>query len=155
MVIMLTVLQEFRRVKLHIITVGKPKLAYAKAGWEEYWKRLRHYHQLRVTQVPDKHNDAAHILEAAGTAYKVALDIPGAQLSSLELADFLKTRELESRELAFIVGGPEGLPAEVLEKADFRWSFSKLTLPHDLAMVTLLESLYRASSINAGHPYHK
>jgi 23S rRNA (pseudouridine1915-N3)-methyltransferase len=143
-------------MKMHIITVGQPKLAYAKAGWEEYWNRLKHYHQLRVTHLNDKKAyDATAILEAAGNAYKVGLIIEGKNLSSLELSQFLDQRAQEGREVCFIIGGPEGLPAEVQQKMDTAWSFSRLTFPHDLAMVVLLEALYRASTISAGQPYHK
>lgn len=142
-------------MKMHIITIGRPKLGYAKQGWEEYWNRLKHYHDLRVTHIPDKHNNAEHILEAAGNSYKIALEIEGKQFNSLELAQFLEKRTLDGREASFIIGGPDGLPGEVREAADFQWSFGSLTLPHDLAMVTLLETLYRASTISAGQPYHR
>jgi 23S rRNA (pseudouridine1915-N3)-methyltransferase len=142
-------------MKIHIITVGKPKLPYAVAGWEEYWKRLKHYHRLRATHLADKRGDAAHILEAAGSSCKVALLIEGKQFASPELAAFLTAQELTGREVSFIIGGPRGLPAEVINASDYRWSLGRLTLPHDLAMVFLLETLYRASTINAGHPYHK
>ena len=77
------------------------------------------------------------------------------QLASEELAAFLDKRAQEGRELCCIIGGPEGLPARVIARADFSWSFSRLTFPHDLAMVVLAESLYRASTINARHPYHR
>lgn len=143
-------------MRLHIITVGEPKLAYAKQGWDEYLKRLQRFHQVRVTHIADKWAyDAAHLLQAAGSAYKVALVIKGTEVSSPELADFLNKRSMEGREVCFLIGGPEGLPVAVIEQADFRWSFSRLTFPHDLAMVVLLESLYRASTIQAGLPYHK
>jgi 23S rRNA (pseudouridine1915-N3)-methyltransferase len=142
-------------MKLHIITIGHPKMAYAKAGWEEYWGRLRHYHQLRATHIADKNNDAVHILEAAGSSYKVVMTVGGEQFSSPELAKFLQKRGLDGREVSFIVGGPEGLQKEVIEAADYQWGLGKLTLPHDLAMVVLLETLYRASTINSGLPYHK
>ena len=142
-------------MKLHIITVGQPKLDYAKRGWAEYWQRLGHYHQLRVTHVADKQNDAEHLLAAAGNSYKVALVIDGKGLSSPHLAQFLEQRALEAREVSFIIGGPDGLPPAVIATADFQWSLSGLTLPHDLAMVVLLETLYRASTINAGQPYHR
>lgn len=142
-------------MKLHIITVGNPKLTYAKEGWEEYWNRLKHYHQLRVTHLADKHNDAVHLLAAADAAYKITLVIEGKELSSPDLATFLDKRALEGREVCFIIGGPDGLPPEVIKAADFQWSFGKLTLPHDLAMVVLLESLYRASTISGGQPYHR
>lgn len=143
-------------MKLHIVTVGEPKLAYANAGWHEYLKRLQHYHDVRVTHLADKWAySVPHLLGAAGKAYKIALVIDGSQLSSPELSVFLDKRSLEGRELCFLVGGPEGLPRDVQSAADFRWSLSKLTFPHDLAMVTLVESLYRASTISAGQPYHK
>jgi 23S rRNA (pseudouridine1915-N3)-methyltransferase len=143
-------------MKLHIITIGEPKLAYAQAGWREYLKRLQRYHTVRVTHLADKWAyDAEHILQTAGNAYKAALVIEGKQFSSSELAEFLDKRALDSRELCLIVGGPEGLPQKVIDISDTTWSFSKLTFPHDLAMVVLAETLYRASTIAAGHPYHK
>lgn len=143
-------------MKLHIITVGEPKLAYAKAGFQEYLVRLRHYHQVRTTHVSDKNAyDAVYLQGVCGNAYKVALVINGKQLSSPELAAFLEKRALEGREVCFVIGGPEGLPQKVIDNADFTWSLSALTFPHDLAMVVLLETLYRTSTISAGHPYHK
>jgi 23S rRNA (pseudouridine1915-N3)-methyltransferase len=143
-------------MKLHVITIGKPKLTYASLAWEEYLGRLKRLHEVKTTQIPDKFAYSAEkILEAAGSSYKVILEITGEQLSSPELADFLKKRALEAQEVCFIIGGPEGLPQAVIDKADFQLSFSNLTFPHDLAMVILLEALYRASTINAGLPYHK
>lgn len=142
-------------MKIHLITVGKPKLSYAQAGFTEYLNRLKHYHDIRVTHIADKQNNASTILQAAGNAYKVGLVIDGKQLNSHQLAEFLEKRELEAREVSFIIGGPDGLPPEVIEACDCQWSFSPLTFPHDLAMVVLTESLYRASTINAGQPYHR
>lgn len=143
-------------MKLHIVTVGEPKLAYARAGWDEYIKRLGHYHTVRVTHVPDKFAyDANYLMQTANTAYKVALVIDGKQFTSPELAALLDKRAIEAREVCFMIGGPEGLPQEVINQADLQWGLSKLTFPHDLAMVILLETLYRASTISAGIPYHK
>jgi 23S rRNA (pseudouridine1915-N3)-methyltransferase len=143
-------------MKLRILTIGAPKLAYAQIGWQEYLKRLQRYHTVRVTHLADKFaHDTTHILKAAGKAYKVVLAIGGNQFSTEQLADFLDKRAPEGREVCFIVGGPEGLPQSVIEQADLTWSFSKLTFPHDLAMVILLEALYRASTVNSGHPYHR
>lgn len=142
-------------MKLHIVTIGKPKLSYAKQGWDEYLGRLQRYHSVKVTHLADKHTDnTAKIIETLGNGYRVGLIIEGQQLSSPQLADFLQQRALDGREVSFVIGGPDGLPAAVQSAVDFQWSFSKLTLPHDLAMVTLLETLYRASSINTGTPYH-
>ena len=143
-------------MKIHIVTVGKPKLAYAREGWQEYLGRLKHYHSLQVTHVADKYAyDGGYLLDVCGNSYKVALVIEGKQMSSPELAEFLEKRALDGREVCFIIGGPEGLPGAVIDAANFAWSLSKLTLPHDLAMVTAAEAMYRASTINAGHPYHK
>lgn len=144
-----------KAMKLHIITIGQPKLNYAQEGWAEYWDRLKLYHQLRVTHIADKNNDTSHILEAAVNSYQVALVIDGKQLSSPELSAFLDKRALEGREISFIIGGPDGLPTEVIDQANYTWSLSQLTFPHDLAMVILLETLYRASTISAGQPYHR
>jgi 23S rRNA (pseudouridine1915-N3)-methyltransferase len=143
-------------MKIHLVTIGKPKLGYAKQGWEEYLGRLQRLHTVRITQLADKYAyDASKLAESTTGTYVVVLEIAGAGLSSEALAEFLQKRELESREISFVIGGPEGLPQAVREKADYRWSLSKLTLPHDLAMVVTLEALYRASTINARLPYHK
>lgn len=120
-----------------------------------YIERLRHYHGVRVTHIPDKHNDAQHLLAPADKAYKVALVIDVPQLSSPELARLIEQRNQEGREVAFLIGGPDGLPADVIAASDMQLSFSKLTFPHDLAMVVLAETLYRASTIAAGQPYHR
>jgi 23S rRNA (pseudouridine1915-N3)-methyltransferase len=143
-------------MKIHIVTIGEPKLAYAKTGWEEYLRRLQRYHQVRVTHLADKWaNDASRIMQAVGNAYSVGLVIEGKQLASPDLAAFLEQRAQEGREVCFIIGGPEGLPPQVRTSVNLAWSFSDLTFPHDLAMVVLAEALYRASTIAAGHPYHK
>lgn len=144
-------------MKLHLVTIGQPHLAYAKQGWSEYIKRLGRYHDMRVTHLADKYAaDTSKIIQTVGTAHLVALVISGGQqFSSDSLAAFLDKRSQDGRELCFIIGGPEGLPAEVIAQAQTRWSFSDLTFPHDLAMVVLAEALYRASTINAGHPYHR
>ena len=143
-------------MKLHLVTIGEPKLAYARSGWQEYLTRLQHYHTVRVSHLADKHAyDADAILRTAGQAYIVTLVIDGQELSSPALAAFLEKRAQEGREVCCIIGGPEGLPAAVVARAAYRWSFSPLTFPHDLAMVILAEALYRASTIASGHPYHK
>src|SRR4051812_10182765 len=110
-------------MKLHIVTIGEPRLAYAKEGWQEYVKRLGRYHNVRVTHLSDKfEHDAKTILHVAAGSYKVALVIDAPQLTSEKLAEFLDKRALTGRELSFIIGGPEGLPAEVIAAADWQWS---------------------------------
>lgn len=143
-------------MNLHILTIGEPKLSYAREGWHEYLKRLSRYHDVHTTHLADKWaNDSKHILRAVGDTYLATLEITGSQLSSEELSDFLVDRAIASKAICFAVGGPEGLPLAVRERSNFSWSFSKLTFPHDLAMVVLLEALYRASTIAAAHPYHR
>lgn len=143
-------------MKLHVVTIGKPKLPYAQAGWSDYLRRLQRFHTVRTTHLADRYaHDAAKIQEATKGTYVVALEIEGLMLTSAKLADFLRTRELEAREVSFVIGGPDGLPEAVHHSADFHWSLSHLTLPHDLAMVVTLEALFRASTINAGLPYHR
>jgi len=143
-------------MKIQIVTVGKPKLDYAKQGFEEYFTRFSRLHTVRHTVIADKYAyDAGHIMEVTKGTVRVILEITGVEYTSEQLADFLQKRELESREVSFIIGGPEGLPQAVRDTADYRWSLGRLTLPHDLAMVVTLEALYRASTINAHLPYHK
>lgn len=142
-------------MKIHIVTVGAPKLDYAKAGWDDYISRLHHYHQLRISHVPDKHNDTAHLLAAAKSSYLVVLTIGGPQYSSHDLASFLERRSQTGQEVCFMIGGPDGLPDGVIKAANQQLGLSSLTFPHDLAMVVLAESLYRASTINENQPYHR
>lgn len=143
-------------MKLHIVTIGKPKLAYAVSGWDEYLGRLQRLHTVRVTNLGDKYaDDTTKIREVTTGSYVVVLEISGTDLGSEALADFLTTRELEAREVSFVIGGPDGLPQSIRDGADYRWSLSHLTLPHDLAMVVTLEALFRASTIKAGLPYHR
>jgi 23S rRNA (pseudouridine1915-N3)-methyltransferase len=143
-------------VKLHIVTVGKPKLAYAAQGWQDYLSRLQRLHTVRVTHLNDKYaDDAVKFREVTSGTHVVALEITGTDFTSYQLADFLRARELEARKVSFVIGGPDGLPPEIRSSANARWSLSRLTLPHDLAMVVTLEALFRASTINAGLPYHR
>lgn len=146
------------RVKLHFVTVGEPKLAYARLGWDEYYGRLGRYHKPRVTRVPNSAPDkeGAAILRAVGSTPLVALDPRGRQMTSEELAAFLDRLAVSGvGDLALCVGGPDGLTDEVRGKAHTLWSLSKLTLPHDLAMIVMLEAVYRAATISAGEPYHR
>jgi 23S rRNA (pseudouridine1915-N3)-methyltransferase len=143
-------------MKIHIVTIGKPKLDYAQRGFDEYVSRLQRLHQVRLTQLHDKYaDDADKILETLKGTYVVALEIFGNMHTSEQLAQFLYERELEGREVSFLIGGPDGLPQSVRDAAHHRWSLGRLTLPHDLAMVVTLEALYRASTINAHLPYHR
>lgn len=142
-------------MKLRIVTIGKPKLAYARAGWDEYLTRLRRLEQVEVVQLADKFAaDSARLAEVAQNSFVVALVVGGKQLDSPQLAEFLRERALAAQDVSFVIGGPDGLPADFIASANLQLGLSRLTFPHDLAMVITLEALYRASSIQAGLPYH-
>jgi 23S rRNA (pseudouridine1915-N3)-methyltransferase len=87
--------------------------------------------------------------------YVVALDERGSQMTTRELAAWLKARMQDGRDVAFLVGGPDGLAPGVLERSDLKWSLSRLTFPHALVRVVLAEQLYRAHGVLANHPYHR
>lgn len=87
--------------------------------------------------------------------YVIILDEHGSQMTTREVAGWLSTRMREGRDMAFLIGGPDGFAPEVLARADLRWSLSKLTFPHGLARVIVAEQLYRAQSVLANHPYHR
>lgn len=151
-------------MRLHIITVGEPKHEYAKIGCELYLKRLEHYHKLKVSRVKDsKKNGETAMLEegqallaAAGRAYTIALDPRGKQFSTEALTALISSLGVNGiGELAFLVGGDEGLSDEVRASVKMMWSLSSLTMPHDLAQLVMLEALYRAATLERGEPYHK
>lgn len=145
-------------MRLHLITVGEPKLAYARAGWDEYEKRLRRYHKVQVSRVSGKTQQAESegVLKAAGKSPLILLDPRGKQFSSERLSEYLDAQALAGHgELAFAIGGPDGHTDELRSRAHLLWSLGELTLPHDLAMVVLAEALYRAATISAGEPYHR
>jgi len=85
----------------------------------------------------------------------VVLDETGTALSSTDLAARVADWQADGRDVCFVIGGPDGLADGCLERADFVWSLSALTLPHGLARIVCVEQLYRAASLNAGHPYHR
>ena len=134
-------------LSLTIICVDKLREPYLRAAAAEYEKR-----RLRTVEVQD---DSGIIAALPPRAYKVALCIEGRQLSSEELAE--RVSELQVRgysELVFIIGGTDGMSEEVKSHCDLRLSFSKMTFPHPLMRVILLEQLYRALNIASGGSYH-
>jgi 23S rRNA (pseudouridine1915-N3)-methyltransferase len=142
-------------MKLKIITIGEPKLSFAREGFKEYIKRLNAYHKVQVVHLKDNSSDNK-IIDVIGNLFCVVLDEKGKELTSKELSVFLEQKAVQSvGEMCFVIGGPDGHGEEIKKRADYLWSFGKMTLPHDLAMVVLVEALYRASTISAGHPYHR
>jgi 23S rRNA (pseudouridine1915-N3)-methyltransferase len=159
-------------VNISIITVGKLKEKYLKQGIEEYTKRLSSYSKIEMIEVPDekapevlseaemiqvKEKEGERILaKVPADAHVIALAIEGKQKSSEELAETLdKLATYGKSKVAFIIGGSLGLSSQVLKRADDKLSFSKMTFPHQLMRLILVEQVYRAFRINRGEPYHK
>jgi 23S rRNA (pseudouridine1915-N3)-methyltransferase len=140
-------------VKLTILAVGKLRDAWVKDAADEYLKRLRGKLPLEILEVKD---DAELARKIPPRARLWALDERGKQLSSDELATTLKqAMNAGEHGIAFIIGGADGLPRVLVDKAHFTWSLGRLTLPHRLARIIVLEQLYRAQSIIRGEPYHR
>jgi 23S rRNA (pseudouridine1915-N3)-methyltransferase len=154
------------------VTVGKLKEKYLKQGIEEYVKRLSAYAKIEVIEVADekapeelselemiqvKQKEGERILaKVAQDTYVIALAIDGKLRSSEELADSLdKLATYGKSKIAFIIGGSLGLSEEVLSRANEHLSFSRMTFPHQLMRLILVEQIYRAFRINRGEPYHK
>lgn len=103
-----------------------------------------------------KRDECERILQELRPAERaVMLDEQGRQLSSVELAQTITDWQRDARDVCFVIGGPDGINDECLQRADFCWSLSRLTLPHGLARVLFAEQLYRASTLHEGHPYHR
>lgn len=159
-------------MKITVITVGKIKEKYLKDAIAEYSKRLSRYCKLEILEVSDeKTPDGAseiveeNIREKEGErilklikedAYVITLEISGKMLTSEELADRIETLGIQGKShLVFVIGGSIGLGREVLRRSDYALSFSKMTFPHQLMRVILLEQIYRSYRIINGEPYHK
>jgi 23S rRNA (pseudouridine1915-N3)-methyltransferase len=145
-------------MRLQILTIGKPKLGYARAGVEEYVERLRGFGGVTITELKagSQVQESASLIERSEGLLRVVLDERGDQITSRDLAARLSRWELDRvKGVSFLIGGADGHTEELRRRADWRWSLSKLTLQHELALVVLLEQLYRARSINAGAPYHR
>ncbi|OUP85517.1 23S rRNA (pseudouridine(1915)-N(3))-methyltransferase RlmH [Lachnoclostridium sp. An169] len=159
-------------MKITLITVGKIKEKYLRDAIAEYTKRLNKYCKLEIIEVADEKTPD----QASGTVeenirtkegerilkyirddmYVITLEIAGKMLSSEEFAEKVETLGIQGKSsIAFVIGGSIGLGKEVLKRSDFALSFSKMTFPHQLMRVVLLEQVYRAYRIINGEPYHK
>lgn len=155
-------------MKLHLIAVGTRMPAWTTSGFMDYAARFPPELKLEITEIPagarSKSRDPKTAIAEEGRrqlaalpkrVYVVALDERGEAWSTAQLAQKLKSWLQNGRDIALLVGGPDGLAAECLERADARWSLSPLTLPHALVRVLVAEQLYRALSILKNHPYHR
>jgi 23S rRNA (pseudouridine1915-N3)-methyltransferase len=159
-------------VNISIVTVGKLKEKYLNLGIDEYLKRLSAYAKVEMIEVADekapeelselemvqvKKKEGERILaKVSQDTYVIALAIQGKLQSSEELADSLdKLATYGKSKIAFIIGGSLGLSEEVLKRSNEQLSFSRMTFPHQLMRLILVEQVYRAYRINRGEPYHK
>jgi 23S rRNA (pseudouridine1915-N3)-methyltransferase len=155
-------------MKARLVAVGERAPAWVADGFAEYRKRLSHWLPLDLVEVEPglrgKGRDAARAMADEGArvlaavpkgALVVALDGRGREWSSEELAQRLQHWRNGGRDLALLIGGPEGHAADVLDAAGERWSLGPLTLPHMLVRLVVAEQLYRAAALLANHPYHR
>ena len=159
-------------MNIQIISVGKLKEKYLKLGIEEYTKRLGAYAKIDLVEVPDekapenlseadmdivKKKEGERILAKIGAdTYVIALAIEGKMKTSEQLASDIESLMTYGRsKIAFVIGGSLGLHEDVMKRSDEKLSFSKMTLPHQLMKLVLVEQIYRAFRIMKGEPYHK
>lgn len=156
-------------IRITVVAVGKLKEKFWAAACDEYLKRLRPYAKVVVAEIPDvdparaggveaaREREGAGILAAVPEgARAVLMAIEGTQRSSVAFSRHLDEVALRGEsDLAFIIGGSDGVSDAVRARADETFSFGPITLPHNLARVVLLEQIYRAFKISRGEPYHK
>lgn len=155
-------------MKLRLLAAGTRLPQWVNDAYSHYAKRIGADLKCELLEIPvaarGPNADIARAVAREGEAmlravrpgdFVVALDVGGRTMSTEELAQWLRTRMQEGRDLCFLIGGPDGLAPACREKADLRLSFSALTFPHGLVRVLLAEQLYRALSFIRGHPYHR
>lgn len=155
-------------MKITLIAAGTRMPAWVEAGTQEYLRRLPRDFELNIVEIPlsqrGKTTDLQRAVAREGEAMLaalgrrdlvVALDVKGRRLSTEEMAGAVGRVRDEGRDLALLVGGPEGLAPACLARADASWSLSDLTLPHPLVRVLVAEQVYRVWSLLHKHPYHR
>lgn len=146
-------------MNIRILVAGKPALNYAREGVDEYLKRLSRHgsHELVIIKAGERDDVSQRLLERSEGCYRIVLDERGKALRTREMhqqLDQLRVRG-DIKNVAFLIGAADGHNASVREAADLLLSVSSFTLQHELALVVLLEQLYRVASIDAGSPYHR
>jgi len=155
------------RLRIRVASFGRARSDTLALAVQDYAARLSHYVQFELLELPAhrsgragatlaRSTEAAALLERVRPSdWLVTLDESGQQLSSPELSRFLSEAQRSSRDLLFAVGGDQGLGEEALRHSHLNLSLSRMTLPHRLARLVLVEQLYRALTIQRGEPYHK
>ena len=146
-------------MKWRFVVVGKPSLEYAKAGVEEYLRRLRRYAGVELVSVKNgsREEEGSRLISASEGCYRLVFDERGELLNTRDLAKAVTELEMDGRvkSVAVIIGGAEGHGDELRGLADRLISFGRLTLQHELALVAATEQIYRVYSVNRGEPYHR
>ena len=155
-------------MRIRVIAVGSRTPSWVRENCEDYAARLRSRLKLELVEIPSGARgaergaqramrvEATRLLAALRPQeFVVALDEHGEEFATRELATWLAARLQAARDLAFLIGGADGLAAAVLARADFKLALSRLTLPHAFARLLLVEQLYRAQSLLDHHPYHR
>lgn len=143
---------------LKIVCVGKIKENYLKEAIEDYSKRISKYHKLEIIEVMDSdiNREKDLILKyITPRDYVITLEIEGNNISSLELADKIDKTFITNNTITFVIGGSDGIHDDIKKMADFKLSFSKMTFPHGLFRMILLEQIYRCFKILNHEAYHK
>lgn len=143
---------------IKIICVGKLKENYLKEGINDYLKRINKYHKTKIIELPDSNilDEEKEILKYIDTKdYLIAMCIEGENLSSNELSQKIDKTFITNPCITFIIGGSDGLSENIKNKCDYKLSFSKLTYPHGLFRLILLEQIYRSFKIINHESYHK
>lgn len=142
-------------MNIQVITVGKPNLTFAKEGIEEYTKRLSRFVNFSLHHVKENSSTEEKILKLVDRDFCVLLDEIGKEYTTEQFAGFLEKQKTQSRNISFLIGGPDGHTEAIRNRADASIALSQLTFPHDIATMLTLEALYRGFSILEGHPYHR
>jgi len=144
---------------IRILAAGKPALKYAKAGIEEYLKRLKRSAKLELFYLKAGSSEvvSANLLERSEGSFRIALDERGQQWTTGDFVSRINQWEMDPgiKTLSFLIGASDGHTTELRERCDAVWALSPLTLQHEMALVVLLEQIYRAYSIKRGEPYHR
>jgi 23S rRNA (pseudouridine1915-N3)-methyltransferase len=144
---------------IRIIVAGKPALAYARAGVDEYVKRLSRFGgcELVIVKAGSRDEVSARLLERSQGCFRIALDERGERLGTRDFADKLDALALRGdvKTVAFLIGAADGHSQALRDACDFLLTLSAFTLQHELALLVLLEQLYRVASLKSGSPYHR
>ncbi len=146
-------------MNIRIYAAGKPALKYARAGIEEYLKRLRRYAKIELIYLKAGASEvvSADLLARSEGSYRIALDERGARWTTGDFVRKVNAWEMEPgiKTISLLIGASDGHTEELRERCDATWALSPLTLQHELALVVLLEQVYRAYTIKRGEPYHR